>query len=276
MKKTLKIASLLAISSVAHSSEMDDLLNTANQLVDQIDKGVALVGAGMEYANQGLISDGTLSESAHISSEQMMAYNSAVAAMQNYQPYGDTQTFLETQAQGELDAMNEAVDTFSSAVVELSTVIEVADRAQQAETPNERADVQSFVTSNEEILKVDQSTVETYNQSIDDIETHANNAGAYLGVAANKEAVEFLEQGLVSSDTTTDGATLTYDANMQWVKMTYSTGSASAVFVNGTDDFGLDLYVSAQDALDYGQQTEYYLSGPTSDSYNCYINELCQ
>jgi hypothetical protein len=255
---------------------MDDLLNTANQLVDQIDKGVALVGAGMEYANQGLISDGTLSESAHISLEQMMAYNSAIAAMQNYQPYGDTQTFLETQAQGELNAMNEAVDTFSEAVVQMSTVIEVADRVQKAETPNEQADVQSFVTSNEEILKVDQSTVETYNQSIDDIETHANNAGAYLGVAANKEAVEFLEQGLIDSDTTTDSATLTYDANMQWVKMTYSTGSANAVFVNGTDGLGLDLYVSAQDALDYGQQTEYYLSGPTSDSYNCYINELCQ
>ena len=41
-----------------------------------------------------------------------------------------------------------------------------------------------------EVLQIEQETVDTYNQSVDDIETHANNASQLiLAVANSKEAV---------------------------------------------------------------------------------------
>ena len=85
MKKM--ILSLLVLSSVAQSSELDNLINTSNAIVDQIDRGIKLVGAAQEFAYTGSgLSDGTLSGTAHISSEQLQAYNDALANMSNYKP----------------------------------------------------------------------------------------------------------------------------------------------------------------------------------------------
>jgi len=103
MKKM--ILSLLVLSSVvAQSSELDNLIDTSNAIVDQIDRGIKLVGAAQEYAYTGSgLSDGSLSSTAHISAEQLQAYNSALSGMSNYQAFGDLQTVLEEKAYTELD-----------------------------------------------------------------------------------------------------------------------------------------------------------------------------
>ena len=85
------------------------------------------------------------------------------------------------------------------------------------------AAVQEFVANNQEVLTITQEEVtDTYNQSIDDIETHANNASAFTAVAANEDAVGFLEQGAENNNTTAEQATLSYNANQQWVS--YAVG----------------------------------------------------
>ena len=53
MKNKLKILYLLALSSVAASSELDNLLNTSTAIVNQIDTGITLVGAAQGYAHHG-------------------------------------------------------------------------------------------------------------------------------------------------------------------------------------------------------------------------------
>jgi len=120
MKNKLKILSLLALSSVAASSELDNLLNTSTAIVNQIDTGIALVGAAQEYAHHGeALSDGTVSSTAHISTEQLDAYNAALTDFAtNYQPYGDLKAVLESKAADEIDLMNNAVDTFAEVVVD--------------------------------------------------------------------------------------------------------------------------------------------------------------
>ena len=77
MKKIL--LSLLVLSSVAHSSEYDELLDSSTAIVDKINTGILLVGAGMEYAHHGdSLTDGTLSTTAHIQEAQVHAYNTAL------------------------------------------------------------------------------------------------------------------------------------------------------------------------------------------------------
>lgn len=274
MKKM--ILSLLVLSSVAQSSELDNLINTSNAIVDQIDRGIMLVGAAQEFAYTGSgLSDGTLSSTAHISSEQLQAYNDALASMSNYQAYGDLQTVLEEKAYTELDMMDEAIGVFTEVVVDMIAVQEVAEVAESAASPQEEAEVQTFVAENQEVLTITQEEVETYNQSIDDIETHANTASAFLAVASNKEAVQFLEQGIENANTTAEQTNIFYDANAQWVAMGYNTTrNLTAVMLNG-QDFGLDLYVSEADVLLVGAESEYYLTGPTAQSYDCFMNSDC-
>ena len=106
MKNKLTIASLLAISSVVHSNQLDDLIDASSAIVDQIDRGIMLVGAATEYSHHGdALSDGTLSTSAHITTAQLEAYNSALMGMQDYLPYGSVADVLENAATEQLELM---------------------------------------------------------------------------------------------------------------------------------------------------------------------------
>ena len=272
MKKATALF-LSVISLDALSNELDVLIDASNALVDQINTGILLSGAALEYSYEGgYLSDGTVSSSAHISSEQLDAYNNALAGMYDYQPYGNVQEVLQQQATEELELMNNAVDTFTEVVVDMIQVVEVAELASEASTPDEQAEVQEFVATNQEVLTISQEEVDTYNQSIDDIETHANAASAFLGVASNEEAVAFLQTGAENNNSDANLASVTYDANRQWVRMAWEgTNNATAVYLNGTN-FGLDLYVTESDILTAGSESELYLTGPTHLGYQCFMH----
>ena len=272
MKKM--IIPLLVLSSVAHSDEYDALLESSQAIVDQITQGVLLVGAATEYAHHGdALSSGTLSDTAHISSEQLQAYNDALYGMNTYLPYGDIQAVLEGKAMGELELMDNAIETFTEVVVDMIAVQQVAEIASEAQTPQEEAEVQEFVTANVEVLTIDQEEVDTYNQAVDDIETHANNASAFLAVAGNEQAVEFLEQGIENANTTAEQTNIFYDANAQWVAMGYNTTrNLTAVYLNG-QNFGLDLYATEADILAAGSESEFFQTSPVALGYECFMNQ---
>lgn len=262
MKKLLKMIALSAICS-AQASELDDLINTSAVLANKIDGATQLVGAAITHSNMGYVTEDGIVDPHLISVAEVQAYNQALSNMSYYQPYGDAQTFLEDKAAEEIELMNDAVDTFTEATIKMSTVIEVADMAETASTPNEEKAVQDYVQNNVETLTIDQGDVDDFNQSLQDIETHANNAGAYLGVAQSKEATEFLNQGAEDNGTHFDVASISYSSNMQWVQVDWANNTASAVYING-NNWGLDLYVSAEDAYFAGQQSEFYEYSPSN------------
>lgn len=270
----MMMLSLSVTSSVVHSSELDSLISASGAIVNQIDRGMTLTGAAMSYASTGTgLSDGTMSGTAHISTTQLDAYNNALAGMSTYLPYGSVKVELENLASQELELMDEAITAFTDVVIDMVQVVEVAEMAEEASSPSEEAAFQEYVVTNSEVLTIDQEEVDTYNQSLDDIETHANNASAFLAVAGNEEAVAFLDQGVENANTTADQANIFYDAQMQWVSMGYpTTRNLTAVYLNG-DNFGLDLYVSEADILASGSESEYYLTGPTALGYKCFMTQ---
>jgi hypothetical protein len=272
-----KIAFLLAISSVAQSNELDNLINSSSAIVDQIDTGVKLVGAATEYAHHGDgLSIGTLSSTAHITSEQVEAYNSALSNMATYQPYGNVTQVLEDMAMDSLDEMETHIDTFAEVVVDMIAVQQVAEKAEEASTPEQEEELQVFVSQNQEMLTIDQEDVDTYNTSLDEIETSANEASAYLAVA-NSEAADFLQQSIEDSNTTANDVNIFYDANSQWVAMGYNTTrNLTVVMLNGNDAFGLDLYYSEADILAVGAESEFYRTSPTGMGYDCFFDMDCE
>ncbi len=272
--KIPKILLLLAASSGVQSNELDNLLDASTEIVEQINTGIILTGAAIEYAYQGgQLSNGQLSQTAHISTAQMNAYNNALSDFaQNYQPYGNVQEVLEQHAQEALADMNQAVDVFTDVVVDMIAVVEIQEQVAEAETPDDQAEVQEYVSANQEALTITQEDVDTYNQSLDDIETSANEASAYLGVAANEDAVAFLQQGAENNNSDASLASVSYDANQQWVQMAWSgTNNATAVYING-NDFAMDFYVQEADILQAGSETLFYQTSPTYLGYDCFIN----
>ena len=119
---------LLLCSGLANSSELDNLIQTSSAIVDQMNKGVMMVGAGLEYANHGeALSDGKAHQSAQITSAQLNAYNDALVSMSYYMPYGDVKQVLEAKAQEHLQLVDEAVDVFTGAVVQMTQAQQVVD-----------------------------------------------------------------------------------------------------------------------------------------------------
>ena len=277
MKTKMKVlASLFLSSSVAQASELDDLITSSAAIVDQINTGILMTGAAMGYAHSGTgLSDGKLAGTAYISTQQVEAYNQALSGMVTYLPYGSAQDYLEEQAAAELALMEAAIDDFTTVVVDMLAVQEVAELAAEASTPDEEAAVQEYVTSNTDALTIDQSDADTYNQSLDSIELHANAAGAFLGVAANPDAVAFLNQGAMDNNTRIETNTLSYSASTQAVSLAWTSGNpATNIYVNGSDAFNIDLYVSHQDILTVGATSELYLTGPTYLGYECFMTQL--
>jgi len=270
------LASLFLSSSVAQASELDDLIASSAAIVDQINTGILMTGAAMGYAHSGTgLSDGQLAGTAYITAEQVNAYNQALSGMVTYLPYGSAQDYLEEQAAAELALMEAAIDDFTAVVVDMLAVQEVAELAAEASTPDEEAAVQEYVTSNTDALTIDQSDADTYNQSLDSIETHANAAGAFLGVAANPDAVAFLNQGAMDNNTRIETNTLSYSASTQAVSLAWTSGNpATSIYVNGSDAFNINLYVSHQDILTVGATSELYLTGPTYLGYECFMTQL--
>lgn len=273
-----KIAFLLAISTAVQSNELDNLIDSSSAIVDQIDTGVKLVGAATDYAHTGGgLSNGTLSGTAHITSAQVDAYNSALSNMSAYQPYGaPVKELLENMAMDSLAEMETHIQTFTEVVVDMISVQQVAEKAETASTPKQEEEVQTFVAENQDMLTITQEDVDTYNTSVDQIETSANEASAYLAVA-NSEAADFLQQSIEDKNTTSADVNIFYDAGAQWVAMGYNTTrNLTAVYLNGSDAFGLDLYYSEADILALGTESEFYKTSPIGMGYDCFFDMDCE
>lgn len=269
------IASLFLTNSAVVSSELDTLIETSGAIVSQIDRGILMTGAAMGFAHTGTgISDGQLAGTAYISSEQVTAYSDALTGMVSYLPYGSAEDYLNEQAQSELDAMNDAIDDFTTVVVDMLAVQQVSEMAEDAVTPDEQAEVQAYVAAND--MSISQEDADTYNQSLDLIEESANNAGAFLAVAGNPEAVAFLDQGAMDNNTRIENNGLSYSASNQSVNIAWaSSNTVSTIYMNGQDQFNLDVYSSHADILTAGASSWLYLTGPTHLGTVCFTTGVC-
>ena len=270
MKKAA-LTSLFLICSGVQSSELDTLIATSSAIVDQINSGIMFVGGSINAAQTGMgISSGQLSGNYYISEEQVANYNEALTGMVTYMPYGSAEDYANQQAENEIEQMEASIADFTAVVVDLLSVQEVAERAEAAETPNDQAEVQDYVAQND--MSVSQDDADTYNQSLDDIENHANAAGAFLAVAGNPEAVAFLMEGAMANNTRVEDNALTYSSANQAVELAWANSdTVSSIYLNGQGDYGLDIYATEATILNTGYESMFYNSGPSALGFNCFM-----
>ena len=273
MKKVKKavLTSLFLICSGVQSSELDTLIATSSAIVNQINSGIMFVGGSINASQTGMgISSGQLSGNYYISEEQVANYNAALTGMVTYMPYGSAEDYANQQAENEIEQMEASIADFTAVVVDLLSVQEVAERAEAAETPNDQAEVQDYVAQND--MSVSQDDADTYNQSLDDIENHANAAGAFLAVAGNPEAISFLNAGAKENNTRIEDNALTYSSANQAVELAWANSdTVSSIYLNGQGDYGLDIYATEATILNTGYESMFYNSGPTALGFNCFM-----
>jgi hypothetical protein len=275
--KTAAVCLFLSGSVAAATAELDNLVATSTALVTQIDLGIQYVGAATtaSYMEDPIVAEYGIQANAYITSEQATAYNSALAGMTNFQAYTATE-FLTDQGNIQLELMEDAIDDFTSVVIDMSTVVQVADmavEAQQTDDVQKQEELQEFVVDNAEILTIDQGEVDAYNQSLDDVAEHANAAGAYLAVAANVEATDFLDNASIETGNRwTDSVdNLAFDHSNNIVTVDWSNATTYGVYIDGSYNTAIDVLKSNSEILSIGSASDFYLTGPTASNYDCFI-----
>lgn len=188
----LLLAAPLAISSGAALADqtMEDLHSAAQAIELQLQLANNLAWEIDMNAHMGFIAaDGT--ENAALINEQMVsAYNGALQNVRNAS-YLTASDILVGEHNAAIDSMHTAIDNLVEATTVLQTVSAVADMAADATTTEDMLEVQQAVTITD--MSVDQQDVDNFNEAITDIQTFAQQAGAYLAASEDSDITSQLD-----------------------------------------------------------------------------------
>ena len=264
------LASLI-VSVPAHANEIDNLVNTSQSIRDTFKYGIQAVGGLQAYAPVGGIAPTGTVEQGKISYDQSKAYNDALVAVQNttytYDP--GAQEYFDNQAQTAMNEVNAAVDSYvqaAQAVIEVSTVNEMAQDAQEAGDERGAQALQEYIAANDVVLS--DAEVDFYNESLDNVESAAQTAAAYFAVANDETMVDQANESARDLNVSYAEATTTY--------FDPSLGQLTVDFVNGSVAFAMDNYFKlTAEVITEGSNTDFFRTSPEGDCWFSPDPEAC-
>ena len=268
---------LVSLNASVQADAIDTLVTDSQSVLNSLDYGIRATGGLMALSVNGQVAPNGIVHGGLITQNQVTAYNNALSVVAGSTFY-DAELYLLDQGDIAIDNMNDAVDTFVDTATEISTILEIAEMAEAAQddgTPEQKQLVAEYTALNEASLTLSQETVTEYNESLDDIETYAQQAAAYIGLANDTNATAFFDQGAENADASfVNEATTSYDNNNNMVVVMWSTTqSGSGVYIDGTGGLNIDLFTTETDVLSAGANSLFYTTSPTYLGYDCFFNE---
>ena len=229
MKKmaTTLAALFLSVSAAQSETTIDNLVEASRTIAVKLEQGrYAAFGAEHYAATGGVIDYSAVVPEQHLITEaDVSAYNNAVTNVQQAL-YFTTKMALEEKAAESMVKVSDAVDSLIVASVQLSVVEEVAERAetaQETEDVSQQLAVQDYVETND--VQIQQSTVDDFNQSLEQIAVNSREAGAFLTASKNEQLTSISDQHAQDYGNSMAEASISYSAtndilSMQWASNT--------------------------------------------------------
>ena len=255
----------MSVSAVAQSqTQLDNLVTTSGSIKNTFDLGIKMIGGMDTYAYQGGIAPTGMTSTAHITTEQADAYNNAVAEVQNV-TYGVTaQEYIDGQAQNAQVDMSAAISAYvgaASVLIEVVRVNEMAEEAAASGDVVQAQEVQNYIAAND--VTLEQTEIDTYNDSLDAVQESASTFAAFTSVANNGEAVAQMQSdaAAIGQDFSNAGDA-TFDAQLAMVSIGFIQGNntESAILVDVSANFK-----TVEDMLAAGETNGFYTTGPTAN-----------
>lgn len=247
MKRILIAAVLFLTASVQAKAEqtITDLVNASNQIVTIVeDAKKAVAGIGY-YAGVGGITPDGFTDSYKITEQQVLDYNNALQGVKDAVYYNAAQLFEEKHDEA-MDNFSGAVDTFVVATQQLAEVAAVSEMATEATTVEQQLEVQQFVQSND--VELTQEKVTAYNNSLDDVETYAQSAAAFLQASKNTYITDSTDNEAQAYNNNSYAATVEYNAANDFLQVTWQSGHS-----HGYVGFFNSDFKTAEDIMGMGQ-----------------------
>lgn len=182
-------------------------------------------------AHEGRIVETGISEYATINDAMVADYNTAIAAVINTSYLTAKDVFIVRHNEA-IDAMHSSINDLLGATTKLSTVAVVAELAINADTTQEQLQVQQALVQTD--MTITETDVNNYNTALKDIETYAQQAGAFLSAA---------------NDTSITAAVDNYSAQNNIAVASYSAISYTQDIDKFVISYNNDLYMSFQGAF---------------------------
>ena len=159
--------------------------------------------------------------------------------------------------------MDAAIDMFTDAAAEISKAEQIYQEAINATTDEDRLQLQNYIRAND--VQIDQSTVQTFNQSLDTIEDKAQAASASLWASQDASALAMINYDAQATLSNMTQSTVSYDA---W------TDQMTITWDNATDTVLQGMFFNNDGAVNWTQAQEEIYDGFYGDTPPITVNEM--
>jgi len=271
-QKYLLAVCLLAIAP-AQANEIDNLVNASQDIRNTFKYGIKAIAGMDSYASRGFIGpDGTVDQGL-IDKAKQDAYNAAVVAVQNaeytYDP--NAQQYFEDEANNAMDVVSQTIDAYVEAaqvLIEVATVNELAQDAQEAEDDRQAMELQEYIAANDVTLQ-DQE-VEEYNDALVAVQEATQVAAAYMAVANDETLLAAADEMAYDVRVTyEEAASSFFDIATQGVWVSFDGGNTiQGLMLSG-------YFVTVESIIEEGQQSEFFRTSPEGGCWFAPDYEAC-
>jgi hypothetical protein len=205
---------------------MTNLQGSAQTILNQLSAAQSLTAGATYYAADGSIIDPGIMQTATVTEQMRLDYNSDIQGVIDA-TYYNAEILFQDQHNAAMANLDTAVDQLVAATAVLMEVQAVANMAANADTVQEQMAFQTILTNND--MTISAADVSNYNSALGAVQTYARDAGAFLAASRNTTMTGTVDAYAANSGTSLYGATVAYSATSDIMNIT------------GADAFGLGL-----------------------------------
>jgi hypothetical protein len=203
---------------------MTSLQGSAQTILNQLSAAQGLTAGAIYSAGQGDILAPGVMQTATITEQMRLDYNSDIQGVIDA-TYYNAEMLFQDKHETAMANLDTAVDNLVAATAVLMEVQAVANMAANADTVTEQLAVQAVLTNND--MTVTAADVSNYNSALGAVQSYAREAGAFLAASRNASMTSTVDSYAANTSTSLYGATVAYSA------------TADIINVSAANAFGL-------------------------------------
>jgi hypothetical protein len=227
LKKALALLCLSA--SAAHAEPtITNLQGSAQTILNQLSAAQSLTAGATYYAADGSIIDPGIMETAIVTEQMRLDYNSDIQGVIDA-TYYNAEILFQDQHNAAMANLDTAVDQLVAATAVLMEVQAVANMAANADTVQEQMAFQTILTNND--MTITAADVSNYNSALGAVQTYARDAGAFLAASRNATMTGSVDNYAANTGASLYGATVAYSPTYDIMAVTM--GQAYGIGLQG-------------------------------------------
>ena len=249
--------------------EIQELINTANYINTQVSNATAsvvemsiMVPDDASFSPDAIVPVAGRTDSHKIDLTEVAYYNQSILDTVNANYYSAEHLLVQNYEEN-MDQMEAAIDMFTEAAAEISKAEQIYQEAIAATSDEDRLQLQNYIRAND--VQIDQSTVQTFNQSLDMIEDTAQAASASLWASQDAAALAMINYDAQATLSNMVNSTVSYDA---W------TDQMTITWDNATDTVLQGMFFNNEGAVSWTQAQEEIYDGFYGDTPPVTVNEM--